>query len=314
MVDSIGEPICVAQCPWLPGELSVADRIVDCLTSAIGQSLMPLEAHGIPTERVPVTLLVNLPPERPGLPESLVDAIRQAIIRVFRNTFSRIGIARCGHAGGVLALQSAITALARHPVSACVIAAADSYMEPDTLEWLEETGQLHGAGEANNAWGFVPGEGGGAALLTLPPVAEQMALAPLGHVVGVGSGREAQLIRTGSVCLGEGLTAAMRDALGSLPNERTISDVYCDMNGDPYRADEFAFAVTRTRERFISASDFVAPADCWGDVGSASAPLLTALACIAGAKGYSKGPDALIWASSDTGERGAAVVGVAGST
>ena len=48
-----------------------------------------------------------------------------------------------------------------------------------------------------------------------------------------------------------------------------VSDVYCDLNGEPYRADEFGFAALRTKEHFASASDFVAPADCWGDVAAA---------------------------------------------
>jgi len=111
--------------------------------------------------------------------------------------------------------------------------------------------------------------------------------------------------------LGQGLTSAFRSALDALASDVKVTDTYCDMNGEPYRADEFAFAVTRTRERFVAATDFVTPADCWGDVGAASASLFIILACIAGAKGYAKGDTGLVWASSDTGERGAAVIDMA---
>ena len=64
--------------------------------------------------------------------------------------------------------------------------------------------------------------------------------------------------------------------------------MYCDMNGEP-PGGRVWFLISRTREHFVAASEFVSPADCWGDVGAASAPLLIALACIAGAKDYSKG-------------------------
>jgi 3-oxoacyl-[acyl-carrier-protein] synthase-1 len=77
------------------------------------------------------------------------------------------------------------------------------------------------------------------------------------------------------------------------------------MNGEPYRADEYGFACLRTAEAFQSASDFAAPADCWGDVSAASAPLGIILAAIAGRKAYAKGRHAFVWASSEGGERGA---------
>ena len=58
----------------------------------------------------------------------------------------------------------------------------------------------------------------------------------------------------------------------------------------------------------MAASDFVAPADCWGDVSAASAPLGLVLSTISGRKAYANGTHALIWASSESGERGAALI------
>jgi 3-oxoacyl-[acyl-carrier-protein] synthase-1 len=208
-------------------------------------------------------------------------------------------------------MQSAVELLARNPEIACVVAGGDSYLEPDMLEWLEDTDQLHGAGPRNNAWGFVPGEGAGAILLLAAEVAERAAIKPFGRLTGLGLGKETNLIRTGTVCLGLGLTAAFRGAFTDLPDQVKMTDIYCDMNGDAYRADEYGFAVTRTRERFHVATDFVAPADCWGDVGAASATLSIVLACIASAKNYSNGSTGLVWGSSETGERGAVVINTA---
>ena len=87
-----------------------------------------------------------------------------------------------------------------------------------------------------------------------------------------------------------------------------MSDIYCDMNGEPYRADEFGFTALRTKEHFESASDFVAPADCFGDVSAAGGPLHLLLACAAAHKGYSKGPLAFAWASAEMGQRAATLL------
>jgi len=305
MVDAAGEPMRIAQCSWLAAEPNIANHILHCLTTAIQQSLVMLADAAV---EVPLTLFINLPLARPGLPEMIATTVQEEIVRSFAGVFSRIAVAQVGHAGGLLAMQSALRTLATNPAAACVIAGGDSYLDPDTLEWLEETEQLHGAGERNNAWGFVPGEAAGAVLLMTADRARTLGLPPLARVVAVGNARETHLNRSGQVCIGEGLTSAIRLATEGYGSGHCLTDVYCDMNGDPYRADEFAFTVTRVRERFVAASDFMAPADCWGDVGAASALLYVALASIASLKGYARGNDALVWCSSDSGERAAAAI------
>lgn len=64
----------------------------------------------------------------------------------------------------------------------------------------------------------------------------------------------------------------------------------------------------RARALFRDAADFEAPADCWGDLGAASGPLYACLAIEAEARGYAKGSRTLIWASSEGGQRGAALL------
>lgn len=304
MVDSEGEPMRLAQCGWL-ADTPVERRIEACLLEALAGALA-----ATPDERVPVALFIELPPPRPGLPDGLALAIGDAVAQRYPRRFSAIELGRRGHAGGAFALEAAIRRLDGHPEQPCLIAGADSYCDPDTLEWLERTEQMHGAGPRNNAWGFLPGEGAGALLVAARP--RGRAAAPGPRLLAIGVGQETRLIRTGEVCIGAGLTTAFREALAGVAADQRVSDVYCDLNGDPYRADEFAFAVTRTRERFVAASDFVAPADCWGDVGAASVPLAVILACAAAARGYARGAHALVWASSDGGERGAVTVAMGG--
>jgi 3-oxoacyl-[acyl-carrier-protein] synthase-1 len=87
-----------------------------------------------------------------------------------------------------------------------------------------------------------------------------------------------------------------------------IDNIFCDQNGERYRADEYGFATLRTKERFRSIGDFHAMADCWGDIGAAGAVVHATVAAICQRKRYGKGSLSLICASSEGGERGAAVI------
>ena len=307
MIDSAGEPMKVALAPWLDTEVAGRERFQALLYPAVDQVLewRTSTAPGLRT-----AFALALPSQRPGLAPDLATKLLEASKSQYGDTFVATAVFPNGHAAGLVALDVACRKLAQGAFDACVIAGVDSYIEPETLEWLEECDQLHGAGPLNNAWGFIPGEGAGALLLVKRAVAEQCRDSLLGQVIGVGTANEPKRIKTETVCIGEGLTQAFRGALQGLPPGETITDVYCDMNGEPYRADEYGFTCLRTKEHFQSASDFVAPADCWGDLSAAGTPLHMALASIAGSKGYASGPTAFVWASSEQGERGATVLRV----
>ena len=305
MVDTAGEPMRIASAPWLDIRLGGTARMAALLMPAIDEALSALEAD----TGLRIGLALALPPPRPGQASNLTAELLAAIDAKWPRRFARAAPFESGHAAGYLALAAAEAECARETFDACLVAGVDSYLSPETLEWVEACDQLHGGGPLNNAWGFIPGEGAGAVLLTSPALAQQLGLPALGLLRAIGIGAEPKLIKTDTVCIGEGLTQAFRAALEGLPPGDRVDDVYCDMNGEPYRADEFGFAALRTGERFRAASDFVAPADCWGDVGAASAPLHLALAAIAQRKRYAKGPLAMTWGSSESGERGAALVG-----
>lgn len=308
MIDTAGEPMRVARADWLDIKVSGVDRFEALLFPAIDQAIEPLVVPALPSLNMAIAL--GLPSPRPGLPRDLQRDLMKRITRRYGHQFSAAAAFSAGHAAGLLALDAGFRKLQQGGLDACLVAGVDTYLEPETLEWLESCDQLHSAGPLNNAWGFIPGEGAGALLLMRAGMAQQLDVEPLATLLGTGSALEAKRIKTETVCIGEGLTQAFRAALNSLPEGRPISDVYCDMNGETYRADEYGFACLRTNEAFLSASNFVAPADCWGDVAAAGAPLHLMLAIAAGAKGYSNGPVAFVWASAEGGERAAALVTV----
>jgi 3-oxoacyl-[acyl-carrier-protein] synthase-1 len=182
----------------------------------------------------------------------------------------------------------------------------DSYIDSQSLEWLDDRKQLM---SSLNRSGFPPGEAAGFCLLASAEAARSTNLEILGRVRSVGDAIESSPMKTESICVGAGLTAAIRKALMPIETDgELVNRTYCDLNGERYRSEEYVYALLRTQSAFVDAHDYVTPADCWGDIGAASGPLLTALAIEWGRRGWTDGPLSLVWASSESGERAAATL------
>ncbi len=306
MIDTAGEPMRAAIAPWIDIGLSGADRLEALLFPALEQALEPLASRDGP--KLNMAIALGLPSARPGLPEDIQRQMLGRINKRYARYFVSEASFAAGHAAGLIAAQAAATRLGQGTLDACVVAGVESYIEPLTLEWLEANDQLHSAGPLNNAWGFIPGEAGAALLLTRESVATSLGLTALAVLLGFGAATESKRIKTETVCIGEGLTQACRIALGVLPAGAKVGDIYSDMNGEPYRADEYGFTIPRINLSLLDPASFEAPVDCYGDIGSAGGVNLICLAVIASIKGYSKGRYSLILSSSEKGERGVALL------
>jgi len=202
-------------------------------------------------------------------------------------------------------LQQALARIRHGDHKLCLVGGVDSYLDQDTLKYLDQEDLLLSGG---NPHGFIPGEGAGFCLLAAEAEARRLQLPCLGQVLEAAFTREESAGSAGAVCTGQGLTAAWRAVFKALPEDGLVHQVFCDLNGQRLRAEEMAFSLTRTRDVFAETAGVLSPADCWGDVGAASGPLLTMLASRAGSRGHSVGPHSLVWASSDSGLRGAALI------
>ncbi len=306
MIDRVGEPMIVALVPDVPVALDGSDRLGELGTPAAKEAFAPLadSPYGRGSE---VAAIIGLAAKRPGLADGAVEKITQRMRGIGNgSTISRVEAVPSGHSAGLMALEAGCQEIQGGRGDFCLIGGVDSYLEPETLEWLDEGEQLHSTA---NSWGFIPGEAAGFCLLASQRAAERCRLKVLGWVLAVATAMEQNLIKTDTVCTGQGLSRAVKQVLQAVPSpEERVNQTICDMNGERYRADEFAFTIARTSERFVDASDFLSPADCWGDVGAASGPLFLNLVSAAARKGYAKGPRTLLWTSSESGERSAAVI------
>jgi 3-oxoacyl-[acyl-carrier-protein] synthase-1 len=48
-----------------------------------------------------------------------------------------------GHAAGILSFEHAVSHIASGRCDACLVGGVDSYLEAETLEWLDSHEQLH---------------------------------------------------------------------------------------------------------------------------------------------------------------------------
>jgi 3-oxoacyl-[acyl-carrier-protein] synthase-1 len=290
MVDQHGEPMVVARAPWLDESMPVPERVASLAAAAVSESLDCIQSQVAKLGGLSMHLALseeNLP--QPEQRQVVIDRLNES---TGGKAGSDIDVIVDGHAGGLLALERAASALREGKSPACLVGGADSWMEPGQLELIDEQGRLH---SPNNSWGFTPGEGAGFCVITTGAVIERLGVQPVAEIMGVATGQESKLLGTKTVCIGEGLTTAFRGVLNS---KYPVTHSYCDFNGETYRAEEYGFSVCRTRDGFEDAGSFTAPADCWGDVGAASGPLVMTLPLIAWARKYGKGQFNLVWSSS----------------
>lgn len=296
MIDRFGMPMKVTRDAELDPALEGAERLSALAIPAARAALEPIAERG-----AEVAVLLSLGEARPGQTDALGGAVAERLAHGIGDIVktTRVRHWMGGHAGGVLAIEAAAGLIEEGKADFVLAGGVDSYLNADTLEWLDEVEQLHSEG---NIYGFCPGEAAGFVLLGHPRHAGLL------DVVGAGSGIEENLIKTEDICLGAGLALAFETAARPLEEGQTVDRILCDMNGERYRGNEYGFAVLKCNDMFDDAAIFETPADCWGDVGAATGPLCAGLAIEGHQRGYAKGPLTLAWASSEGGRRAAVIL------
>lgn len=302
-VDQTGEPMMAALDAELDPAMTGWQRMVLLAEAALHEACEPLESWAGHIGSVP--LLIGLPELRPGFGESDARQVRDALARItLPVTLARTDVFVQGHAAGLGALAAGLQLLRRGECEMCLVGGVDSYFHVDTMEWLDANRQL--AGPVSRS-GFVPGEGAAFCLLASDAACARWNIQPHARVWEAALARESKLIKTRDVCLGVGLTQAVQGALAG-QGSTLIDSIYCDINGERYRSEEWGFVALRVGQRFIDPASYVSPAERWGDLGAASGALFAMLASLAFARN-GKASRTLLWASSEQGLRGAAVLG-----
>ena len=200
-----------------------------------------------------------------------------------------------GRAGGVHAIDEAINLLLTSPLESIIVGGIDSFLDIMLLNALDAEERL-----SSNApiRGFVPGEGAAFVVLQKKHAPELVVKRP-------GLAEEIGHLYSQETCLGDGLSNAVNDAVKGL--DRPLKTVLCSMNGEPGHVKEWGVSQLRNSASFEDDLDLYHPAECYGDIGAATAVTLLSLSVIGITKGYYLGP-LLLWCASDYEQRGAVVI------
>ena len=208
-----------------------------------------------------------------------------------------------GRASGMEAIDFAFQYLYSPQYPYVLVGGSDSHEDSSRLMPLDKDNRLLTLGASD---AFAPGEA--ASFLLLTPHLE-LAQQRNGQVIALcapGITDEPGHLFSEEPNRGDGLDKAFKKALINQP-EKSIHSIYSSMNGEQHWAKEFGVAQIRNRKFFQDPVKIQHPADCYGDLGSATATTLIALAAEHLLKS-SKAQAHLVYSSSDTAKRGAIVV------
>lgn len=290
-----------------PHEWRGAARMAELGAAALAELIEKLSPV-VARLKAEVPVYVGLPEERPGWVASdashVVSALSAAAGKGLR---LRIEPRLSGHAAALAGLHEALTQagrLGRCPL--VIVGGVDSYHEIATLAWLRETHQWL---EEDSRTGFAPGEAAAFVALMDASEARRLGLAPAATVRATATTRETRLIHGDELNLGEGLTAAVSEALSPLAGtQEKVENIHCDINGERYRSEEWGFVALRLGSAFRDVSAYHTPVRSCGDVGAATGALNLVMSAQAWRRGYARGPRTLVWGGSDAGLRAAVLL------
>jgi 3-oxoacyl-[acyl-carrier-protein] synthase-1 len=309
MVDKAGEPMLLSMVDFVGDELRGLERLAALAVPALQEAIAPLLRDNSGQRMLSEAgICLGVASPRPGLENNIGESLlsRLGIELSIPLSKKRQYVIPAGHASALLGVGKAVEWISSGKVDLALVGGVDSYYDPDTLEWLDETKRLHS--EANKD-GFIPGEGAGFCLLSSLDFSNRYRLKPLAGVFSTASSEEPQPLTSDGVCIGQGLTNTLRDTLAVLTSEDQVADwTVCDMNGESFRSMEWVYAYLRTGARHRDPLEIWHPADCYGDIGAASGSVLSSIAIAAWQRNYARGDCVLIWTSSEGKERSAVLL------
>jgi 3-oxoacyl-[acyl-carrier-protein] synthase-1 len=296
VVDRFGEPVISASPPLGERGEDPAVRCSSMSASAFRQALRELAADRMKQRPTDIFLLSSdtaTPPGERGTEEAF---------RAVLDGTGKISVAHLpfGNAAGMVALQEACDRIADDPRRLEIISGYDNLTCMEALRRLETAHRLKSSSRPR---GVIPGEAAACVCLESASFVRAEGRQAYAAVKAASTAREDVPIGNPNPCLGAGLTTAVRDCLKDAGwDGETVGRVYCDLNGEEYRAHEWMLTLSRIAVK----SRPTHPADCIGDVGASFSPLLIGSAAIALRRGYANTDKILVFCSSESGMRGAA--------
>jgi 3-oxoacyl-[acyl-carrier-protein] synthase I len=270
--DKHREPLRAAQLPddGLRGNARLARfctiAIDECQTNAAANNQQTIDWSQVPL------LLLAAERERPHTDDQRYQKIFALIQTQLGMSFHPASrIIPAGRAGLGLALHEANQLLSTPPIKHVLIAGVDSYLDSHTINYLMQHNRVR---TSSNSDGFIPGEAAGAVLVSQTTTQENHHL-----IAGLGlseeTGKPDGSVPSKATGLSQALTQALEQA--GLPI-KNYTLRFSDQNGESFFTREAAHAFTRVGMNGLQKLDALTTADCTGEIGAATGPLILAWA------------------------------------
>ena len=200
-----------------------------------------------------------------------------------------------GRAGGIEVIDMAFQYLKKSGEQFVMVGGVDTYKDPYLLGTLDRDDRVLAR---NIGDGFVPAEGAGFLLLVSDKIVHKLDSEPLTALYKPGLGKESGHRYSTEAYQGEGLDTAFKLAIENAQG-RQVKSIYASLNGENFGAKELAVASMRNAPAVNADTQVHHPADCFGDIGAAFAPVMLALAASQNEKA------SLIYCSSENESRAA---------
>ena len=298
------EPLIAAPVIGITDGLVGIERLLALSVPSLREAL---ECAKIGPAELSETMLFVAGSQRPGSGKgSRIDTVfvPRLASRIRGGPFKGVQYLSRGSAGFLLALKKGMDLLRQGGCRYCVVGSADSLLDLETLSWLDSHGRLK---SESNAEGFIPGEAAAFIVIELKQNALQRDVEHYALCGEAFSAEEKNTRWSETICTGEGLSGCLKNVLTGLKEQgRKLDAVLCDLNGEVYRSKEWGYALIKSFHGDMPAPPIlIHPSDCIGDVGAAIGGILVGLSCYSMKMDYVNWNDAVIWCSSDDGERAA---------
>lgn len=213
----------------------------------------------------------------------------------------RVWMVGKGNPGAAVAVRLGLQELESARLERVLVVAADSQLDPTALQLLAEENRLK---TSEAPLGLQPGEAGACLLLERPGSAQQRGAKRLAFLSGVATAQEKDHYFSGKPNPGAGLAECIGEVLErACPSGSFEGDVYLDLNGEQWRAQEWGMAQVRLKPR-LEASAVHLPCVTLGDIGAASGALGACLAIHDLTLGHARSGQSLVVTSSHWGDVG----------
>lgn len=277
-----------------------------CLEGLLSASL---SASNLDSAKVKVVLGLARS-ERPGPTEQGQHAaIAGQLIDIVhgRVPVAEFDVIQSGNPSSIDGVKLAVEWLRAHTTGICIVGSTDSLLTLDTLFWLERGRRLKSGSHGRNH-GLPPGEAAAFFVIEDAEVARWRGRQSLVALAGVGCAHEEAYFMSNNHSVGIGLTTACRQAVAETnwPSWE-VDAVLGDLNGEFHRSKEWGLTELRCFGSNGDQRQVWHPADCYGDIGAASAAALLNLAAVGISRGW-LGDKVMVFSSDDFGSCGAALL------